>query len=221
MSYYKFRPNDLFINTIEAYPNVSFYVQSGSVYINDRSFITSSVADMSVPLDTREIGVSKNYISLYEYNINRSPSQNIYPYVIKSSNRTNFKIFSDAYWNTQYNYDGEKVIGRYNLSASISRVYYDTTAPTRHLRALKNVIDHYRYLSPRFDYDTYYSSSVNTVNMIDIPSIFYGSSIKKGSVNLKFYVTGTLAAQASDTRYNGELVQVSGNVTGGIIGTVL
>ena len=221
MSYYKFRPNDLFINTIEAYPNVSFYIQSGSVYINDRSFITSSVVDMSVPIDTREIGVPKSFISLYEYNVNRSPSQDIYPYVIKSSNRMNFKIFSDSYWNTQYNYDGEKITGSYNLSASISRMYYDTTEPTRHLRALKNIINHYRYLSPRFDYDTYYSSSVNTVNMIDIPSIFYGSSIKKGSVNLKFYVTGTLAAQASDSRYNGELIQVSGNVTGGIIGTVL
>ena len=184
MSYYKFRPNDLFINTIEAYPNVSFYIQSGAVYINDRSFITASIPDYPVPLDTREIGVPKNYISLYEYNINRAPSQNIYPYVIKSSDRENFKLFSDSYWATQYNYDGEKVTGSYNLSASISRVYYDTSEPTKHLRALKNVINHYRCLSPKFDYETYYSSSVNTVNMIDIPSIFYGSSIKKGSVNL-------------------------------------
>ena len=232
MSYYEFRPNDLFINTIEAYPDVSFYVQEGCVYINDRSFITSSAP--GVPSETREIGVNKSYISLYEYNINRSPSQNIYPFVIKSSNRQNFKIFSDSHWATQYNYDGEKVTGSYNLSASISRGVYTTIASTGitpsvdenylQLNALKNTINHYRYLSPRFNYEEYYDMQnifTGMVNMIKIPSIFYGSSIKKGSVNLKYYITGTLAAQASDTRYNGELIQVSGNVTGGIIGTVL
>ena len=41
--------------------------------------------------------------------------------------------------------------------------------------------------------------------MISIPSIFYGTTIKKGSVNLKFYMTGTLMAQASDTGYNGRI----------------
>lgn len=221
MSYYKFKENDLFINTIEAYPDVSFYIQSGSVYINDRTFVTASIVDYPVPLDTREIGVPKNFISLYEYNVNRAPSQNIYPFMVKSSDRLNFKLFTDSYWATQYNYDGEKVTGSYNLSASISRMYFDTTEPTKHLRSLKNVINHYRYMSPRFDYETYYSSSVHTVNMLDIPSIFYGSSIKKGSVKLGYYVSGTLAAVAADSRYNGELVQVSGNVTGGIVGTVL
>lgn len=229
MSYYEFKPNDLFVNTIEAYPDVSFYVQSGDVYINDRSFITSSAPEVTGAF--REIGVSKDYISLYEYNINRSPSQNIYPFVVKSSGRQNFKRFSDSHWATQYNYDGEKVTGSYNLSASISRgVYSYTTAPTsdskyRHLKAIRNTINHYRYLSPKFDYDAYYdaedSFSGAYVNMINIPSIFYGSSIKKGSVNLKFYVSGTMAAQASDTRYNGELIQVSGNVNGGVIGTIL
>jgi hypothetical protein len=35
MSYYKFEEDDLFINTIEAYPQYRFYVQSGSIYINN------------------------------------------------------------------------------------------------------------------------------------------------------------------------------------------
>ena len=45
------------------------------------------------------------------------------------------------------------------------------------------------------------------VNLISIPSIFYGSSIKKGTIDLKFYVTGNLIAQAKDEKQNGVLVQ--------------
>jgi hypothetical protein len=59
------------------------------------------------------------------------------------------------------------------------------------------------------------------VNLISIPSIFYGSSIKKGSADLKFYVTGTLIGRLQDTSRNGELIQTgpvgspgSGNVAG-------
>ena len=43
-----------------------------------------------------------------------------------------------------------------------------------------------------------------------MPSIFYGSSIKKGSISLKYYITGTLAGELQDSNYNGELIQVSG-----------
>ena len=57
--------------------------------------------------------------------------------------------------------------------------------------------------------------------MISIPSIFYGSSIEKGSVRLKYYVTGTLIAEAADTLKNGVLSQTSGSATGTNIGVVL
>ena len=72
MSYYKFKPNDLFVNTIEAYPDVKFYIQSGSVYINDEAYISGTYSDNIT-------GVPRNYISLYEYNINRDSGQRIYP----------------------------------------------------------------------------------------------------------------------------------------------
>ena len=48
------------------------------------------------------------------------------------------------------------------------------------------------------------------MSLIEIPSIFYGSSIKKGSVVLQMYITGALAAECRDIRKNGELLQVSG-----------
>jgi len=224
MSYYKFRPDDLFVNTLEAYPDVKFYIHSGSIYINDQAYISGTYSDNIT-------GVPRNYTSVYEYNINRETDQSIYPFIIKDGSRTTFKNVSITDWSTQYNYDGERITSSYNASASIRRYYVTssnvTTTPLAtstvrqsafYVRALKNTINHYRFLSPYFNYDEYYSGETN---LISIPSIFYGSSIKKGSVSLKYYISGSLAAQAADTRFNGELVQVSGSTTGSVIGTIL
>ena len=63
----------------------------------------------------------------------------------------------------------------------------------------------------------------HTINYIFIPSIFYGSTIKKGSVKLNFYITGSLMAQAADIGENGELIQLSSSLTtsGSTVGIVL
>lgn len=220
MPYFKFRDNDLFVNTIEAYPDVKFFIQSGTVYISDRSYISGTMD--GTPRATSVEGVPRNYISLYEYNINRGNLDTIYPFVVKDGQKTTFKSISKLDWNTQFNYDGNQITSSYSLSSSITRYRItSTTQPAyKKLRALTNTINHYRFLSPFYDFDAYYGGG-KEVNMISIPSIFYGSSIKKGTVNLKYYVSGALVAQASDTRYNGALIQVSGNTTGGIVGTIL
>ena len=89
-----------------------------------------------------------------------------------------------------------------------------------HLLALKNTINYYRYLSPHFEY----SSSADSVSsglhsrdlesadvgLVSIPSIFYGKKVKKGTVNLEIYYTGSLIARAQDTKQNGELIQTYG-----------
>ena len=59
------------------------------------------------------------------------------------------------------------------------------------------------------------------INMIFIPSIFYGSTIKKGSVTLKYYITGSSTAEASDEKRNGELIGTSGNTSGSVVGIVM
>tara|TARA_R100000908_G_scaffold64820_1_gene50170 strand:- start:2648 stop:3835 length:1188 start_codon:yes stop_codon:yes gene_type:complete len=219
MSYYKFTEDDLFVNTLKTYPDVDFYIQSGSVYINNETNISGTYSDNIK-------GVPVGFISLYEYNINRATNQTIYPFVTKDGFKNTFKTINKKDWNTQYGYGGDQITSSYNLSASITRYFVNSTTDTdyRRLQALKNTVNHYAYLSPRYDFETYYStpsSNINAVNMITIPSIFYGSSIKKGSVNLKWYVSGTLAAQASDSRFNGDLVQVSGSTTGGVVGSIL
>ena len=62
-------------------------------------------------------------------------------------------------------------------------------------------------------------------NVIAIPKLLYGDGIKKGSVDLKFYFTGTLAARAQDEQENGVLIETyaanPNRDTGSVVGTVM
>lgn len=214
MPYHKFKENDLFHNRIEANPEVNFVIYSGSVYYNNRNFESGAFAD---PVRN----VPKGYISLYELNIDRPSGQLIYPFITKEGSITSFRTISTTTFNTDFAY-GDILTGSYPLSASISRDYIYGGTSDKRLKALRNTIEYYSVLSSHFQY----SSSLRAleeipVNLISVPSIFYGSSIKKGSIDLKFYVSGTLVAQAQDEKRNGELIQVgpagsaeSGSVVG-------
>jgi len=99
------------------------------------------------------------------------------------------------------------------------------------LRALKNTINYYKNISPHFEYSSTADAVTagihsrdfdsSAVGLVSIPSIFYGSQIKKGSVNLEFYYTGSLIARAQDTKRNGELIQTYGDPTNPVVGLVL
>ena len=94
MAYFKFEEDDLFLNTVQAYPQVKFYIQSGTVYINNFPNVAGNYTD-------NFLGVPKGFISLYEYNINRPSdnSQNIRPLVFKDGTKTIFKTTSTASYN--------------------------------------------------------------------------------------------------------------------------
>jgi len=176
----------------------------------------------------------------------------IYPWLIKDGSRLNFRTSTkESFSSAQYG--DIVLGASYPYTASISKEFYSptqaryimaeiaansveglnpdiiSTGSVSHLLALRNTINYYRYLSPHFEY----SSSVGTphnrdfssssVGLISIPSIFYGSSVKKGSVNLEFYYTGSLIARAQDTKRNGELIQTYGasTPTGSVVGLVL
>ena len=213
MSLFKFDEDDLFTNTIEAYPEYRFYVQSGSIYINDSNHLSGSNTD-------NIIGVPKGFISLYEYNIDRPSGNSMYPFIEKDGHRTSFKTVSKSSYNTSLAF-GDTSDGSYNLSASISRYYYNSSTRSR-LLALKNTLNEYAIHSPHYQYSSSFGDkNTQTVNLISIPSILYGSRIKKGSMSLKYYVSGTLVGELQDKNYNGELVQVgpegstgSGSVAG-------
>lgn len=213
MSLYKFDEDDLFTNIVEAYPEYNYYVQSGSIYINSMPHISGANTDNIT-------GVPKGYISLYEYNIDRPSGNSMYPFIVKDGHRVSFKTTSKTSYNTGFQF-GQVDSGSYNMSASISRYYLNSSDRPR-LLALKNTLNEYAIHSPHYQYSSSFGDkNSQTVNLISIPSILYGSKIKKGSMSLKYYVTGTLVGELQDKNYNGELVQVgpegstgSGSVAG-------
>mgnify|MGYP003627965343 FL=1 len=110
----------------------------------------------------------------------------------------------------------------------------DSTGYVTHLLALKNTINYYGYLSPQFQYSSDSDMinagvhnrdfGTNELGLVSIPSMFYGSQIKKGTVKLDIYCTGSLVATAEDTLRNGELIETYNEFagsTGSCVGLVL
>lgn len=91
--------------------------------------------------------------------------------------------------------------------------------------ALKTTLNHYSYLSQHYEYSSsHWDKSKQDLSLISIPSILYGSSIKEGSVRLKYYISGTLVGELFDDKRNGELVQVGpvgSSGSGSVAGVVL
>ena len=158
----------------------------------------------------------------------------IYSWVVKNGTRIGFRSATEASFNSA-SY-GDLLIGSYPYTSSIAKEYYDTTTArvgtvssltdgyVSHLRALKNTINHYNYVNSHFAYSSsLYQRDFDTaeVGLINIPSIFYGSQIKKGSINLEYYFTGTLIARARDTNRDGVLYSTYGQDSGSAIGLAL
>ena len=87
------------------------------------------------------------------------------------------------------------------------------------ISALRNTLDNYTYLSSHYAYNSSsyevipnqivdWNKAEQEIGLISIPSIFYGREIEKGTVSLKFYITGTLVGELKDEKKNGELVQI-------------
>ncbi len=219
MTFYKFHDDDLFINTIEMYPEYSFYIQSGSIYAD-------SVQNISGTNTSNILCVPDGHLSLYEYNIDRSNSY-IYPFLEKQGTKQGFKSLTQAEYNTQYG-SSDVVTSSYKMSASLSRDYYEssyTGSARTYINALKNKFKQYTYLSPHYQYSSSLGDkSKQDINIISIPSIMFGSSVKKGSLSLRYYITGSLIGELTDSNRNGELIQTSGALSandGKVAGVIL
>jgi len=102
------------------------------------------------------------------------------------------------------------------------------TQHRRHIKSLRNTFEHYTYMSPHYAWESAnsygtWSKLSQEMALVSIPSIFYGSSIKKGTVKLKFYITGSLIGQLEDSKRNGELIQTLPNDSnkGKVAGVIL
>jgi len=148
-----------------------------------------------------------------------------YPYITKDSSLSSIGTVTKSQYFSDFAY-GEQISGTYPLTAKITSDFYLLGQTRPRIRALRNTLDYYRHLS---DYYSYMSGaggdySNQTLRCINIPSIFYGQSIKKGTLNCKWFVTGTLIAELKDENRNGELIQIGpyGSLgSGGVAGVVL
>ena len=244
MSYKKFGENDTFINTMKAHPQVEFFAWDGIVYYNN-------TPDLKGNRNSQARNIGPGYVSLYEYNIDRPKATTgrfippetsaviddgrIYPWISKDSARSSFRT-ADGFqgttaqsYNTAFAY-GDVLTGSYPLKASITREYIATpytsiSSYNAHYISLRNRLNYYGMRSRHYvvssslgDKDT------QRLNLISIPSIFYGSRIKPGSISLKWYFTGSLIGELQDYRENGELIQVGpvgSTGSGSVAGVVL
>tara|TARA_Y100000034_G_scaffold59153_1_gene71990 strand:- start:196 stop:1338 length:1143 start_codon:yes stop_codon:yes gene_type:complete len=214
MPLYKFKSNDVFVNRVKVNPKQTFIINDQKVILNEDYPESGSFAD---PIKNVPVG----NVSLYELNIDRPANQLIYPFIYKSGDRIGFKSVTTSKFNKNYAW-GATITSSYPLSASISKLYFGLSSARKRIQALKNTFNFYTPLSPAYQYTSdYWSKGTQELGLLSIPSILYGSSIKKGTVDLRFYVTGTLIGQLKDTRKNGEMIEVSGTNVGACAGVVL
>lgn len=198
MAYHKFGPNDIFNNVIEAHPKCEFFIHRRTIYYNGEK---PQLGTINPNKNVKQI--PSGYLSLYELNIDRLEADYIYPFVTKDGNATPLKTVSAKQFQ-QFGY-GDIITGSYPDSASISIDRYDSTVTSRpRLRALRNTLDYYKPLSPSYAFG---NKLTEDLTLISIPSIFYGSSIDKGTVSMQFYYDGELVAELKDEKQNGELIQ--------------
>ena len=265
MPIYKFKHNDVYINTLKTYPSVKYFIYGGDAFYNNTPTIPGTETKIpsgsgafagTIPEDIRH--TKGGSINLFELNVNRAQGDFgyitevtggngtvepllsikntglIYHFMIKDGTRLGFSSTSAGAFNAGI--PGEVFTGSLPYTASITKEYYsatdyrqeasvisgdetdgltiDSNGSVSHLLALKNTLNHYTYLSPFYTYDAVVappalSRSLDDVQvgLINIPTIFYGSQIKPGSVNLSFYVSGSLVGRLRDTNRDGVLYQ--------------
>ena len=111
-------------------------------------------------------------------------------------------------------------------SASCDDKEKSTCKHNRSYWSLRSILNLYGTLSPHYLVETDYGAGpalgdgggwnkdTQKLNLIHIPSIFYGKRIRPGTVRLKWFYTGSLIGELRDTKENGELIQVSGTFAG-------
>ena len=151
---------------------------------------------------------------------------------VKDGTRINFKTVSTKQFNS-IDQMGDVLSQDYPLSSSIQKYFYTGSSdkylsPTfdssdnvlssgsvTYLYALKNTLNYYSVVNPNYQVSSSarnltasaVSDGAIDVGLVTIPSILYGDTIKKGSLDLKFYVTGTLVGQLKDENRDGNLIQ--------------
>jgi hypothetical protein len=200
MPYKKFENNDIFFNVIKAKPYFQMKIWNSNLVTNEQA----------------------NYSSLNTLNANPAA---YYPFLPKGAARDSFRTISQGEFS--YSQYGSILSGAYPYTSSIQvEQFYQQSgyiSEKRRVYALKNTLNSYLHLSQHYSYNSSFGNKAEqALNLVSIPSIFYGSGIEKGSVEMGYYVSGTLIAKLEDIKKNGELIQTTGALgSGSVAGVVL
>lgn len=250
MPLYKFDRNDVFRNQIKTFPTINLFTYTGSTFYNNHIAESGAFSYNinGIPILPPSSSWSGS-ISLFELNIDPAPGSYISAFMYKDSNREGFKHRLPHGFGTlkhrteQENKDQNnnalypvspptKFTKHYPMSASVTNAFYSTILPSatsrtgsaNYFSSLIQPIKKYTILNKNF----IFSSSGNwdkgrqEMRLISVPSIFYGSSIAKGTVSLKFIINGTASQEVTDYYKDGTL-RVTGSTSddGKVAGVVL
>ena len=208
----RFRKNDIFVNTMKTHPESEFFIYEAKKYYNNEAPHNTAEGEYFYPNGSISL-LDQQFHSGGAGTVKRSP---MYPFITKQGSLTSFRSTSLTSFNADFSY-GDTITGSYPMSATISRDYYVASAARERITALGNTLSYYKTISPTYNLDY----STKALSLISIPSIFYGSQIKKGSLKLRFYLSGTLIGELQDSKRNGDLIETTGSNTGSVAGLVL
>jgi len=184
------------VKTVDAGPSAHYYKRKYAALDKQQSYPTTSEITSSYGVESpikRNLAEAVNSLDI-EYVDPTNPV---------SSTGVNVQTYTDYFAG----------------SSATNQVIYNLTAS-----ALQNTARKYTVLSDHF----IFSSSVHSrnlleekINFITIPSMYYGSAIKKGTVELNYYITGSKVASCGDVNQNGELIGTSGTTSGSVVGIVM
>jgi len=195
MSFYKFDKNDSILNSARSYPETKIYIANSASYFNG----SPESGYKPIPhVSGSVLIVGKNQYTA----------------------RPTFVTITD--------FTGSSVTASfekdYFLSSSVvvSSDYLAAGSGDLKLDSLLNTLNYYKKLSPHYAYSSSLGNKPEQdLMLISLPSLLYGSAVQAGTVDLKFYVTGTVAGQLTDSTKRGELVQSGGTDDGKVAGVIL
>ena len=220
---------------LETYPEKSYFIYQQKIYSRIKN-----------GLDQTPSG----HADLYELNLKRTGTESnndlVYPFILKDTTRGSFRTITKSQYDS-FNF-GQEIKDEYPMTASLMRTFVPSGNPfslftfdqlhgvesipaashanKKYIVALEHLLYEYETLSRHFSYkydvgSETWNKGTQAINLITIPSILYGSSIKKGSVKLRYYRSGDLVAELHDKYGNGELVQTTGSTGLGEVGGVV
>lgn len=247
----KFGPDDIFYNTVKTYPQYTLDYYFNQSYINNRQTQGNRVLSGSISLYELNVDREQG-TDLVKPFIIKGENINDYVFTNTSTGTSSADYVQTSLGTEiSSSYPLTSSISRERLIGSGSSAPFNgfqiidgvsTTGSVAKIIALENTLNKNKVLSPKFDYSEYYiSGEINKnwnnktsqyeellsphqkyMSLFVLPEIFKAQRVNPGSVELNFYITGTLVATAKDTKRNGELIETFGPSSSAnvVIGTI-